>query len=126
MQMAKLKKYYHGGAPGLAAGGLIRPADEAKTWSSTDRSQRVFITDNILFAIMYAAMHPSRKGIVYEVEPIGEVMPEKEPGRFAEFTCDCAKILKKAEVPEVAIETARRAQEDYANSKIKLQRKPTK
>lgn len=53
----------------------------------------VYITTNLKLAVYYAAGHKSGKGVVYEVEPAGEVTPDADyPGRTDVFRCARARI----------------------------------
>lgn len=65
------------------------------------RRDRVYITTDINCALLFAAMDPSGKGIVYEVEPIGAV--EIDPDYLGEvkisFQCQEAKILRVFQKP---------------------------
>lgn len=97
-------RYYHGGAPGLR--GKLLPPDEtgAPSLSAYDsrqfcRMDRVYLTTDPHAALIYAASHPSGTGVVYEVEPIGEVEPDpdcNEPG--LSFMAPAARIIRKTRV----------------------------
>lgn len=79
------ESYYHGGPPGLHVGDLILPPSETGVPSCSEfgaaavhRNDRVYLCTDINGAYLFAAMHPSGKGRVYEVEPIGGVEPDPD------------------------------------------------
>lgn len=98
--------YYHGGIPGLLPGQFILPPAETKQASLSDygaggihRRDRVYVTTDPQAAALYAAMHPSKKGVVYQVEPQGELEPDpdcREPG--LSFQCDRARIVSRTKL----------------------------
>ena len=76
--------FYHGGAPGLAQCDAIHPPSITRSTAVVGRrargdlkrkyrEDRVFITPDFKLALLSAAMHPSGNGVVYNVEPIGEL-----------------------------------------------------
>jgi hypothetical protein len=119
-------EYFHGGAPGLMPGELILPpsvTDSTTTVGSRARGQlkqkyradRVFITPDLKFALFFAAMHPSGEGVVYKVEPIGEleIDPHWESIR-SEGTayretkqCGSARVIAIVNVPDGMFAEAR-------------------
>lgn len=77
--------YYHGGVPGLKIGDHILPPDETGAVSTARygaagicRTDRVYITNNYQAACMFAAGHPSGKGMAYRVEPEGDLEPDPD------------------------------------------------
>jgi rifampin ADP-ribosylating transferase len=90
-------KYYHGGRGGLR--GWILPPNQTGAKSLADYSNVVFCDKSKVYvstcfnsALLYAFQPGSR---IYEVEPIGELMPD--PDHFDEgvsFMCDKAKIIR--------------------------------
>jgi rifampin ADP-ribosylating transferase len=77
--------YFHGGVPGLKPGCIILPPTITKVRSCSDygaagvhRRDRVYLCTEPEGALIYAVMHPSRKGVVYQVQPIGEVEPDPD------------------------------------------------
>lgn len=99
-----MTKYFHGGRRGITH---LLPPSATKEKCSNDyfknnpmlaRRDRVYITTEIACAMMFAAFDPSLKGVVYEVEPIGEV--EIDPDYLGEekisFQCAEAKIIRIA------------------------------
>ncbi|MFW6010842.1 MAG: NAD(+)--rifampin ADP-ribosyltransferase [Gemmatimonadota bacterium] len=80
-----MSPFYHGGPPGLHVGDMILPASETGAPSCSEygaagvhRADRVYLCTDIHGALLFAAMHPSGKGRVYEVEPEGEVEPDPD------------------------------------------------
>jgi len=87
--MAESRRYWHGGAPGRHVGDLLLPPDETGVTpvaafcpegldASHVRTDRVFLGSDRSIAQLFAAMHPSGAGVVYEVEPAGEVEPDPD------------------------------------------------
>lgn len=82
-----MTSYFHGGFGGLQPGELLLPPDMTGVESAVStrtlatqygllteeeneiRSDRVFVTDSVAAAMMYASLHPSQRGAVYEVSP---------------------------------------------------------
>jgi hypothetical protein len=85
--------YFHGGAPGLKVGDLIRPAislgiDHPRTPNQPRYSpRRVYITRTRWYAELFA----SGKGDLYEVKPVGRALPDLDANDS--FTCSCAEIV---------------------------------
>lgn len=75
-------KYYHGGPRGLRE--ILPPsvtgAPSCASYGAEGicRRDRVYLTTLYEAAILYAAMHPSLNGVVYEVEPVGEITPDPD------------------------------------------------
>lgn len=100
--------YYHGGMPGIPIGGEIRPPCETGHKCASDygsahvhRRDRVYLTTDLAAAKLYATMHPSLRGIVYRVEPIGEVESDPDcvkPG--LSFQCSRARVIGKIALPK--------------------------
>lgn len=86
--------FFHGGAPGLATGDLIRPAislgiKKARTSNQPRYSpRRVYITRLCWYAALFAN---GTHGDVYEVRPVGRILPD--PDARDSFTCSCAEIV---------------------------------
>ena len=92
-----LVRYWHGGTPGLAVGDLVLPPEQTGAPTLADfgaggvcRRDRIYITTRPEIAVLYAAMHPSGRGKVYEVLPAGPLDPDPdwngEPGLSLETT----------------------------------------
>jgi len=103
-----LTKYYHGGRRGLTH---LLPPSKTEQPCANDyvgrvnpmlaRKDRVYITTDMDCALLFAAFDPSGKGVVYEVEPVGEV--EIDPDYLGEdkisFQCGEAKVIRVAKKP---------------------------
>jgi hypothetical protein len=117
-------KFYHGGKPGLQPGDLILSPSVTKSKptvgrvASADvkrkhRDDRVFITPDAKFALFFAAMHPSGEGVVYQVEPMGdlEVDPHWElinsEGTGYRETKQCESVVATVKVPDGMFAEAR-------------------
>lgn len=108
-------KYFHGGPRGLNA---ILPPEQTKAASCASygghdvcRRDRVYMTTIYEAAIIYAAMHPDGHGVVYQVEPIGEIEPDPDyKGREGESVCaPSAKILRRHKIPGKVLKKVRAA-----------------
>jgi hypothetical protein len=99
------QRFYHGGYGGLQVGDFVLPPIEtgapstasfgAKGWCRTDR---VYVTSIFKMAMEPAALHPSGRGKVYEVEPIGELVPDPDafllPGQDPwSWECERARVI---------------------------------
>jgi hypothetical protein len=83
--------FFHGGTPGLRVGDRVLPPLSTGAPSAADygaghvcRRDRVYLGSTPAVAVIYAAMHPTHAGVVYEVVPDGPVEPDPdwigEPG----------------------------------------------
>jgi hypothetical protein len=77
--------YFHGGMPGLTRGCMILPPTITKARSCSEfgaagihRRDRVYLCTEPEGALIYAVMHPSGKGVVYQVQPLNEVEPDPD------------------------------------------------
>jgi hypothetical protein len=84
-------RYFHGGYPFLKPGMYVLPPQDTGAVSIQDvgpnelracaravhRRDRVYLATDSMIALLFAAMHPSGFGQVYEVEPVGSV--EQDP-----------------------------------------------
>lgn len=76
-----MDKYFHGGAPKLKK--ILPPSiTQAPSCASYGaaavcRRDRVYLTKDLREAMIFAALHPSDNGAVYEVIPVGAV--ENDP-----------------------------------------------
>lgn len=92
-------KYYHGGGRGYKE---ILPPDLTGASSTADYTNKlcdkgkVYMTTCFDSACVYAAMYPKGKGVVYEVEPVGEVYPDEDyiPDDGGSVCAERAKIIK--------------------------------
>ena len=86
--------YFHGGAPGLNAGDLIRPAVSLGITKVRTPNQprytprRVYITRLRWYAELFAN---GSRGDVYEVRPVGRALPDLDAR--GSFTCSCAEVV---------------------------------
>lgn len=77
--------YFHGGVPGLTPGCMILPPTMTKVRSCSEfgaagvhRRDRVYLCTEPEGALIYAVMHPSGKGLVYQVQPVGAIEPDPD------------------------------------------------
>lgn len=121
--------YFHGGAPGLRAGDWIEPghprgpkrrglieilgSDVANVLDPpTLHSDRVYLTRSRLYASLYAHTWP--KGDLYEVEPLGPVLPAWEDGPETVTAARArirAVVRRGVTLPKHKLERAARANE---------------
>jgi len=94
-------KYYHGGFGGLCVGQLVLPPVITKVASTAAygadkvcRRDRVYVTTNMEAAFLFACLHWSGTGKVYEVEPIGELAPDPDGVGDHSFECEKAKVVR--------------------------------
>jgi hypothetical protein len=86
--------FFHGGAPGLNVGDLIRPAISLGISHSRTPNQprynprRVYITRIRWYAELFANSH---RGDVYEVRPVGHALPDLDAR--GSHHCPCAEIV---------------------------------
>lgn len=87
-------RYFHGGAPGLAVGDLIRPAislgiDKIRTPNQPRYTpRRVYVTRLRWYAQLFAN---GCGGDLYEVRPVGRALPDLDAR--GSFTCSCAEVI---------------------------------
>lgn len=94
--------YFHGGYGQLKVGDFVLPPLQSKSPSLArfgahavcDRS-KVYVCTMLEGALLYACMHHSGCGKVYEVEPIGELVedPDARIEGFS-FACDRARVIR--------------------------------
>lgn len=88
--------WYHGGVGGLAPGERVRPPTEtgnARTADAADfgelqaelsvRRDRVYLTTDPMLAACFAALRYGTGGQVYEVRPVGGLVPDRADPRSA-------------------------------------------
>lgn len=115
-EVEKRLSSYHGGVPGLKIGELVLPPTETGAMSSSDfgachvhRRDRVYVSSDPLGAAIFAALHPSGKGCVYEVRPLGDIEPDPDcdqPG--LSWQCERATVLRRVRVPRKYLNHVRR------------------
>jgi hypothetical protein len=94
--------YFHGGYGQLKVGDLVLPPAETKApslasfgaHSVCDRS-KVYVCSIQEGALLYACMHHSGRGKIYEVEPIGDLQEDPD-AKFTgfSFSCDRARVIR--------------------------------
>ncbi|MDX0930546.1 hypothetical protein GOE05_24055 [Sinorhizobium medicae] len=95
-------RYFHGGFGGLTVGQLVLPPETTKAPSTARfgaagvcNTNKVYVCTDMHGALLYACMHFSGCGKVYEVEPIGELTPDPDAARAGfSFECDKARVLR--------------------------------
>ena len=105
--------YFHGGYGQLKVGDLVLPPIQTKApslarfggHSVCDRS-KVYVCTIMEGALLYACMHHSGHGKVYEVEPIGDLVedPDARIEGFS-FSCDRARVLRVIRIKGKTIKT---------------------
>lgn len=86
--------YFHGGAPGLQPGDLIRPAISLGIRKTKTPNQprynprRVYITRIRWYAELFAN---GSQGDLYEVKPVGHTIPDLDAR--GSFCCSCAEVV---------------------------------
>lgn len=108
-------RYYHGGPRGRDRGALLLPPSITGEPSLSEfgaagihRRDRVYVTTSYSGALLYAAAN--RKGVVYEVEPLGELEPDpdcNQPG--LSFQCARARVLRVIKPHPADVDAATRA-----------------
>lgn len=95
------ERFYHGG-PGGIKGHILPPdvtgAKSLANYSNMDfcDTSKVYVSTCKYSAALYATWKGAR---VYEVEPIGELVPDPDhSGRGVSFMCDKAKIVRSIRV----------------------------
>ncbi|RVK97498.1 hypothetical protein CN150_10550 [Sinorhizobium meliloti] len=95
-------RYFHGGFGGLTVGQIVLPPATTKAPSTARfgaagvcNTNKVYVCTDQHGALLYACMHWSGCGKVYEVEPIGELTPDPDALRAGfSFECDKARVLR--------------------------------
>lgn len=96
--------YFHGGKPGMRRGEFLLPPTITREPScsefggaSVHRRDRVYVATKIEAALIYAAMHQSGRGTIYECEPIGVLEPDPDCDTTGlSFAVERALIVKVA------------------------------
>lgn len=95
-----LPTYYHGGPIGRQKGAFLLPPTITKAASTADygaaavcRRDRVYITTEFNAALLFAS--GSRHGVVYVVEPVGQIEPDPDCSQDGlSFACERARIVR--------------------------------
>lgn len=108
---------YHGGFGGLRVGDLVLPPNETGAATLADhgaehvcRRDRVYVTSHPLAARAFAALHPSGRGKVYEVELLGEVEPDPDyTGPDLSLQVERARVVRVIQISRAERNDLRRA-----------------
>lgn len=102
MKRERAAKYYHGGEPNLKIGSCVLPPDQTQAGTQADWGNekclrdKVYVTSDYQAALLYAAGHPSGKGMLYEVTPIGDLAHDEDCDEIGlSFVCNSAKINRR-------------------------------
>lgn len=105
--------FYHGGRPGIQRGAFLLPPEITKAKSCSEfgaagvhRRDRVYVTTVKTAAAMFAS--GVRRGVIYEVEPIGEIEPDPDctlPG--LSFQCQKARVIRVIKLNPADLEADR-------------------
>lgn len=108
---------YHGGYGGLSVGQLILPPRKTGAASTAsfgaaavcDRDA-VYVTTDFEAAMLFACAHPSGKGKLYEVEPIGDLVDDVDAtGKGYSFKCPSARVKRVFKIKGKIIRNMQRA-----------------
>lgn len=108
---------YHGGYGGLSVGQLVLPPRKTGVPSTAsfgaaavcDRDA-VYVTTDFEAAMMFACAHPSGRGKLYEVEPIGDLIDDIDAkGRGYSFKCPSARVKRVFKIKGKIIRNLQRA-----------------
>ncbi|RVL05139.1 hypothetical protein CN151_10880 [Sinorhizobium meliloti] len=109
-------RYFHGGFGGLTVGQFVLPPAKTRAPStarfgaaSVCNTNKVYLCTDMDGALVYACMHFSGRGKVYEVEPIGDLTldPDAKVAGIS-FECDKARVLRVIRVPGKTIKLVQR------------------
>lgn len=109
------QKWYHGGGRGYKQ---VLPSSKTGVPCSADYGasavcsrDKVYVTKDWQEAAIFAALHPSNKGVIYEVVPRGAIGPDPDytgpAGTCIE--CDFADIVARHKLPFKSIKKIRKA-----------------
>lgn len=96
------QQFFHGGFPGLSVGQYVLPPNVSKAPSTAsfgagavcDRD-KVYITTEFDAAFVFACSHPSGRGKIYEVEPVGTIEDDIDARSMGySFQCDKARVTR--------------------------------
>ncbi len=109
-------RYYHGGPPDLQ---VILPSADTGARCLADygahsvcRRDKVYVVTSFTGAAIYASLHQSGRGMVYEVEPQGPLEPDPDfhgPGTdgVMSYCCLWARVLKRHRLTADTMQTVR-------------------
>lgn len=108
---------YHGGYGGLSVGQFVLPPRKTGAASTAsfgaaavcDRDA-VYVTTDFEAAMMFACAHPSGRGKIYEVEPVGGLVDDVDAtGRGYSFKCPSARVRRVFKIKGKIIRNLQRA-----------------
>jgi rifampin ADP-ribosylating transferase len=108
---------YHGGYGGLSVGQIVLPPRKTGAASTAsfgaaavcDRDA-VYVTTDFEAAMMFACAHPSGRGKLYEVEPIGDLVEDIDAtGQGYSFKCPAARVKRVFKIKGKIIRNLQRA-----------------
>jgi hypothetical protein len=107
-------RYFHGGNRGLKVGDYILPPSQTGRESASNfgagivhRKDRVYVSTRQNDAQFFAAA--SHEPVVYEVEPIGEIMLDPDCTSGVSYACPKAKVIAVHKISGKSIKKARKA-----------------
>lgn len=97
-----MTKYFHGGFGGLSVGQFVLPPKLTRAPTTANYGARsvcnttkVYITTSFEAAVVFSCAHPSGKGKVYEVDPVGDLTRDPDAtGEGYSFECSRAKVTR--------------------------------
>ena len=116
-ELATNGPFFHGGVPDRLPGQHILPPCTTGVRSTAlygasmvcDPSQ-VYVTTDVQAAMLFAAGHPSGRGSVYLVKPVGELIPDPDCTTDGlSYSCDKAEVVKRIRVKNKIMRKARKA-----------------
>lgn len=117
-----MNNWYHGGAPKLKK---ILPPNKTGVGSCASYGaervcsrDKVYLTKDVNEAMIFAAMHPSNRGAVYLVKPLGDMSDDPDytgpAGQCVEV--DAAEVLKIVPIKRKTLFKVRKAiMKEYLN-----------
>jgi len=122
-ELATKGPFFHGGVPDRLPGQHILPPCTTGVRSTAlygasmvcDPSQ-VYVTTDIQAAMLFAAGHPSGRGAVYLVKPVGKLAADpdcKQDG--LSYSCGKAEVVKRIRVKNKIMRKARAALFGFAS-----------
>jgi hypothetical protein len=101
-------RMYHGGPPFLSKNSKILPPSVTGVKCASDfgaghvhRRDKVYVTSDLLAAKMFASLHPSGLGEVFEVEPFDDIEPDPDcDDASLSFQCSYATVIRKINFPK--------------------------
>lgn len=92
--------FWHGGYGRLKVGDFVLPPKATGAPSTAAfgadgvcRRDRVYVTTDFTAAWMFAGLHPSGRGAVYAVLPVGEILRDPDCTEAISFECEKARVM---------------------------------